>query len=52
MASKLNFDGNNAQSAEAVDCAHLERMSLSEMLYHVLTKEGSPFRMPSTPRAA
>ena len=52
MASKLNFDESNPQSAESVDCAHLERMSLSEMLYHILTREGSPFRMPAAPRAA
>jgi hypothetical protein len=50
MASKAQLDGNKEQSAEGVDCARLERMPLQEMLYHVLTREGSPFGMPAAPR--
>jgi len=52
MASKVNFDGSKAQSTDEVDCTTLARMSLSEMLYHVLTGEGSPFHLASAAKAA
>jgi len=51
MASKLNFDGRQAQ-ADPADCAALARMSLSQLLYHVLTGEGSPFQVRSSAKAA
>ncbi len=48
----LKFDGDEGKTLQEHDCAQLERMSLKEMLYHVLTGEGSPFRIAGAPRTA
>ena len=42
MASKIIFDESEAERAKDYDSATLARMSLSELLYHVLTLDGSP----------
>ena len=52
MAIKTFDDGMKAQSANGIDCDAVERMSLAELLYEVLTGERSPFRIASGPKAA
>jgi len=42
MASKIIFDESEAERAKDHYAATLARMSLSELLYHVLTLDGSP----------
>jgi hypothetical protein len=42
MASKTIFDESEAERAKDQYAATLARMSLSELLYHVLTLDGSP----------
>lgn len=52
MATKTLDDARKAQPAGDIDCTTVEQMSLSELLYQVLTGEGSPFRIASSPEAA
>ena len=42
MASKIIFDECEAERAKDHYAETLARMSLSELLYHVLTLDGSP----------
>lgn len=51
MASKAIID-DTKQVAADVDCGTVARMSLSELLYHALTREGSPFQIASGAKAA
>jgi hypothetical protein len=43
---------SKAQSAEAVDCAKAEKMTLPELLFYVLTGEGSAFHGARAAKAA
>ncbi len=43
MAPNQSQEFSKAQPAEAVDCAKAEKMSLPQLLYYVLTGEGSAF---------
>lgn len=43
MAPNQSPELLKAQSAEAVDCAKAEKMTLPQLLYYVLTGEGSAF---------
>ncbi len=52
VAIKSFDDAKKAQSANGIGCNAVERMSLAELLYQVLTGEGSPFRIASGPKAA
>ena len=44
MASKIIFDESEAEQAKDYYAETLARMSLSELLYHVLTRDESPFQ--------
>ena len=44
MAPNQSPELSKAQSAEAVDCAEAEKMTLPELLFYVLTGPGSAFR--------
>jgi|HubBroStandDraft_6_1064221.scaffolds.fasta_scaffold950847_3 hypothetical protein len=52
MAPNHTPELSQAQSAEAVDCARAATMSLPELLYYVLTGEGSAFRGARAAKAA
>jgi len=43
MAPNPISELSKAQSAQAVDCAQAEKMTLPQLLYYVLTGEGSAF---------
>jgi len=43
MAPNQNTELRKAQSAEAVDCAKAATLTLPQLLYYVLTGEGSAF---------
>jgi hypothetical protein len=48
MASTTILDESEAGSAKDLYYATLARMSLSELLYHVLTLDGLPVQIAST----
>jgi hypothetical protein len=48
MASTTFFEESEAGWAKDLYYATLTRMSLSELLYHVLTLDGSPVQIAST----
>lgn len=52
MASNQNTELRKAQSAETVDCAKAATMTLPQLLFYVLTGEGSTFHGARAARAA
>ena len=52
MAPNQYPELSKGQSAEAVDCATAEKMSLPQLLYYVLTGEGSAFHGARAAKAA
>ena len=44
MASKTILDESEAERAKGYDSATLARMSLSELICHVLARDESPFQ--------
>ena len=52
MAPNQYPELSKAQSAEAVDCAKAEKMPLPQLLYYVLTGEGSVFHGVRAAKAA
>ena len=52
MAPNQNSEVRRAQSAEDVDCAKAATLTLPQLLYYVLTGEGSAFHGAPAARAA
>jgi hypothetical protein len=52
MVPNQQSELTRAQSAEAVDCAKAETMTLPQLLYYVLTGEGSAFHGARAAKAA
>jgi hypothetical protein len=48
MASKIIFDESEAEQAKDYYAETLARMSLSELLYFVLTRDASPMQIAPT----
>lgn len=52
MALNQSNELRKVQSAQGVDCTKAETMSLPELLYYVLTGEGSAFHGARAAKAA
>jgi len=52
MAPNQNTELRQAQSAESVDCATAATLTLPQLLYYVLTGEGSAFHGARAAKAA
>ena len=50
MAAKTIFDGSKAESARDLYSATLARMTLPELLYHVLTRDESLLQIALLPK--
>ena len=52
MAPNQNTELRKAQSAEDIDCAKVATLTLPQLLYYVLTGEGSAFHGARAAKAA
>ena len=52
MAPNQHTELRTAQSAEAVDCAKAATLTLPQLLYYILTGEGSAFHGARAAKAA